>query len=99
MSLLDTQAINAFRRGGCLTTKAGICRTMREVQHFDTENPDAIFPRCFVLASEPDRVEFVEHFRCGFGSMRHRATGILLAYNGQLNPVLTARYPLPNPGL
>jgi tubulin monoglycylase TTLL3/8 len=43
--LWASQVVNGFVRCGCLTTKVGLTRTLRELAWCDSANADTFFPR------------------------------------------------------
>ncbi|PAA83767.1 hypothetical protein BOX15_Mlig028561g2, partial [Macrostomum lignano] len=57
------QLLNHFARAGCLTTKSGLCQSLRQLPWFESGTSDSFFPRCYVLSSDEDRAEFVDDFR------------------------------------
>ncbi|CAM9299567.1 unnamed protein product, partial [Hapterophycus canaliculatus] len=65
----EQQATNIFRRSSCLTTKAGLCRTLRSIKYGCSEigeeigSPWSFFPRCFDLSDSSQLDEFKENFR------------------------------------
>lgn len=61
-TLMDNQMLNGFKRTGCLTTKAGLTKSCRNLGIYEDADPDDMYPKCYNLSSELDRQEFVEHF-------------------------------------
>lgn len=74
-SLRDDQQVNAFRRNGCISTKVGLTRTLRDVGLFDSATAETFYPTCFNLADEDDREGFLEFYlRCSAVSVLRMAT-------------------------
>jgi len=61
-TLLDSQMLNGFKRTGCLTTKAGLTKSCKNLGIYEDADPDDMYPICYNLSIELERQEFVEHF-------------------------------------
>ena len=46
--ILDHQIVNHFEKSGSLTTKFGLCRSLKNLIHLNID-PDKFYPRCFDL--------------------------------------------------
>lgn len=50
--------VNHFQKAGCLTTKVGLSKTMRNMKYIKDISEDNFFPKCFDLGDEDDFVGF-----------------------------------------
>lgn len=62
-SLKDFQIVNHFQKSGCITTKVGLCRNLRNLVWHDIVDIDSFYPKCFDLNDPDDLENFVEEFK------------------------------------
>lgn len=62
-ALRPDQWVNHFEGARALTTKSGLCRSMRNLGWAEAAESRTFFPRCYELGSSVDADEFVHDFR------------------------------------
>jgi hypothetical protein len=62
-TLRPGQAANHFAKASALTTKAGLCHTLRAAHWFAPVDINAFFPRAYDLADPADYADFADDFR------------------------------------
>jgi tubulin monoglycylase TTLL3/8 len=67
-SLRPGQTVNHFPSGGCLTTKIGLCHSLRyeSLVWSDSVDVNSFFPRCYDLNDELDCKMYQDDFKCIF---------------------------------
>lgn len=61
--LADSQMVNHYEKNGVITTKVGLCRTLRNMHWVSNINADEFYPKCFDLNDEDDYAYFEEYFK------------------------------------
>ncbi|KAL4480394.1 hypothetical protein ABPG74_020910 [Tetrahymena malaccensis] len=62
-NLKDFQIVNHFQKSACITTKVGLCKSLRNLVWHENVDIDTFYPRCFDLNDPEDFENFVEEFK------------------------------------
>ncbi len=62
-NLLDYQVVNHFDQNSNLTTKIGLCHSLRKLVWFNSVDTDRFYPRCYDLVQSNDISDFLEEFK------------------------------------
>jgi tubulin monoglycylase TTLL3/8 len=57
------QIVNHFHKSAAITTKVGLCHSLKHLIWFDNVDIDTFYPQCFDLADKEDFEEFEEQFK------------------------------------
>ncbi|OMJ90248.1 hypothetical protein SteCoe_7452 [Stentor coeruleus] len=77
-NLKDYQLCNHFDKSTMITTKVGLCHSLRNLIWFNSVDIDTFYPRCFDLSESAEKEDFFTEFKA------LRAEAVLkLADNGQ----------------
>lgn len=76
-SLADYQIVNHFQKMTCLTTKIGLCRSLRNLIWYNNVDINQFYPRCYDLSDQQQVEEFTRDFKLNKVSST-RLTGALL---------------------
>ena len=55
--------VNHFKASSTLTSKRGLCMTLKNLIWYRNIDIDTFFPRCFYLNEENDYLDFIEEFK------------------------------------
>jgi len=61
--LQEHQIVNHFERNASITTKVGLCKSLRNLIWFENVDIDAFYPKCYDLSDVHDYEEFLEEFK------------------------------------
>ena len=59
----DFQFANHFQKAGCITTKVGLTKSLRNMKWIKDISEDNFYPKCFDLNDEDDLTGFETHFK------------------------------------
>lgn len=62
-SLAESQVVNHFGKANSLTTKAGICRTLKNSVWACDEDEDTYFPKCFETHDKEEYDSFLQYYK------------------------------------
>ena len=57
-NLFDWQLVNHYEKNGIITTKVGLCRSLRNMHWVCNIDADDFYPKCFDLNDEDDYIHF-----------------------------------------
>lgn len=61
--LSDYQIVNHFEKATNITTKNGLCKTLKNCAWASSVDADSFYPKCFQTSQEGDFEEFVSYFK------------------------------------
>jgi len=73
-TLLENQIVNHFEKNTSITTKVGLCKSLKNLIWFNNVDIDTFYPRCFDLTDVADYEDFLDEFK------RVKAESILKQY-------------------
>jgi len=73
-NLLENQIVNHFEKNTSITTKVGLCKSLKNLIWFNNVDIDTFYPRCFDLTDVADYEDFLDEFK------RVKAESILKQY-------------------
>ena len=62
-NLQEWQIVNHFDGNPALTSKFGLCRTLRSIIFSEKCDMDVFYPRCYDLADTGDFEDFIENYK------------------------------------
>jgi len=62
-NLLPHQIVNHFGKNSALTTKMGLCHSLRNLISFNNVNIDTFYPKCYNLVESHDISDFIEEYK------------------------------------
>ncbi|KXZ46847.1 TTL3 protein [Gonium pectorale] len=62
-TLWGNQLVNHFRHSTCLTTKHGLCHTVRDLAWYEAADAAAFYPRAYDISDENSRRDFLRDVR------------------------------------
>ena len=62
-SLQDFQIVNHFQKNTSITTKVGLCKSLRNIIWHANVDIDTFYPRCFDMGDPNDVEDFTEEFK------------------------------------
>ncbi len=62
-ALRDGQMVNHYVKNSCITTKIGLCKSLKNVVWSNSEDINEFYPRCYDLNDEDDYESFLDDFK------------------------------------
>lgn len=62
-NLHDWQLVNHYEKNGSITTKVGLCRSLRNMHWVCNVDADDFYPKCFDLNDDDDYIHFEQYFK------------------------------------
>eukprot|EP01022_Parablepharisma_sp_SALTPOND_P014467 TRINITY_DN1966_c0_g1_i1.p1 TRINITY_DN1966_c0_g1~~TRINITY_DN1966_c0_g1_i1.p1 ORF type:complete len:661 (-),score=53.58 TRINITY_DN1966_c0_g1_i1:1643-3529(-) len=62
-NLLPSQIVNHFAKNSAITTKMGLCESLRKLIWFNNVDINTFYPKCYNLVESGDITDFIEEFK------------------------------------